>query len=73
MERIFMTRNKDFGALVFLEKESVGLILLKGSPSHIGLIHDELATVLEKYREDELKGCFCVVEPGRYRVRRLNK
>jgi predicted nuclease of predicted toxin-antitoxin system len=72
MRRIFITRDKDFGALVFLEKESIGgVILLRGSPSQIDLIHNELATVLQNYTEGELKECFCVVEPGKHRVRRL--
>ena len=74
MKRIFITRDKDFGALVFLEKESTGgVILLRGSPSYIGLIHDEMATVLQNYTEGELKECFCIVEPRRHRVRRLKK
>lgn len=33
MERIFLTRDKDFGTLVFLERESSGgVILLRGRP-----------------------------------------
>ena len=74
MERIFLTRDKDFGTLVFLERESSGgVILLRGRPSEIESIHSELAVVLQNYTEEELKRYFCVVEPGRRRLRKLKE
>ena len=51
MDRLFITRDKDFGMLVFLKKEKI----------------------LEKYTEKDLKTTFCVVEPHRYRIRRVDK
>ena len=59
MERIFVTRDKDFGTLVFFEEEaSCGVIFLRGKPQEIELIHSELAVVLENHTELELKKYF---------------
>lgn len=70
--RLLITRDKDFGALLFLEKEkSTGVILLRISPKTIQEVHTELKKLLHEHREDELKSSFCVVEPHRYRIRRL--
>ena len=51
MDRLFITRDKDFGMLVFLKKEKI----------------------LEKYTEKDLETAFCVVEPHRYLIRRVDK
>jgi len=72
MDRIFVTRDKDFGNLVFFEKEvSSGVILLRGKSSEIRFIHKELKTILISHTEEELKRSFCVVESGRHRIRKL--
>jgi len=34
-------------------------------------VHRELERFFEEHKEEELKGLFCVVEPGRHRIRRL--
>ncbi len=74
MSRLLISRDKDFGMLVFLNKELCpGVIYLKIIPSAINEIHNELLTILKKYTEKELKTSFCVVEPGRYRIRRIHK
>ena len=74
MERIFVTRDKDFGTLIFFEEEVAGgVIFLRGKPKEIELVHDELAVVLQKHTETEMNDCFCVVEPGRHRLRKLRK
>ena len=74
MERIFVTRDKDFGTLVFFEEEaSGGVIFLKGKPKEIELVHSELAVVLENYTEVEMNKHFCVVEPGRHRLRKITE
>jgi len=74
LERLFVTRDKDFGALVFLEKEaSGGVVFLRGKPTEIELIHSELVGVLQSHTEDEMKKYFCVVEPGRHRLRKLKR
>jgi len=74
MEHIFVTRDKDFGTLVFFEEEaSGGVIFLRGKPRQIELIHSELAVILENHSEVEMNKHFCVVEPGRQRLRKLKR
>lgn len=69
--RIFVTRDRDFGGLVFVNECQVGVIYLRILPTTVGSCHQELQRVLESYNEDELKEAFVVVEPGRHRFRRL--
>jgi predicted nuclease of predicted toxin-antitoxin system len=70
--RIFVTRDRDFGALVFVEGNRGGVIYLRMSPSTQGAVHNELMRVLTLYSEHELRDSFVVVEPGRHRIRRLS-
>jgi predicted nuclease of predicted toxin-antitoxin system len=69
--RIFVTRDKDFGALVFVERLGKGVILLRTSPSTLRAAHEELRRVLETYSEADLASAFVVVEPGQHRFRKL--
>ena len=70
--RIMLTRDKGFGALVFLRPEkTLGVILVRGNPGMIEEVHRELECLLEEHKEEELRGLFCVVEPGRHRIRHL--
>lgn len=69
--RIFLTRDRDFGALVFVQGGGAGVIYLRMSPSTQQAAHDELERVLTLYNEQELLSAFVVVEPGRHRLRRL--
>ena len=72
MKRLLVTRDKDFGSLVFLREElSTGVILLRITPKTVEDIHRELRRLFQEYSEYELKCLFCVVEPYRYRIRRL--
>lgn len=71
--RLLVTRDKDYGSLVFLEEMySSGVILLRMTPLSIEDVHKELHLLLQKYTEEELKHLFCVVEPHRFRIRHLN-
>jgi len=71
-DRVLLTRDKDFGALVFLgETESPGVILLRITPLTVDEVHREFRRLLEEHPEDDLKKLFCVVEPHRHRIRRL--
>jgi predicted nuclease of predicted toxin-antitoxin system len=71
---LFVTRDKDFGALVFLEDLfSTGVILLRITPQTLEDVHNELKRLLNEYPEDALNHLFCVVEPHRHRIRRLSK
>jgi len=70
--RLLVTRDKDYGSLVFLEEIcSSGVILLRMTPLSIDDVHKELRLFLQKYTEEELKYLFCVIEPHRFRIRHL--
>lgn len=72
LDRRFLTRDKDFGALVFLHKElSAGVILLRVAPTTVEEAHRELGRLLHEWNEEKLRDLFCVVEPHQYRIRRL--
>lgn len=72
MERLLITRDKDFGTLVYLERfEAVGVILLRMLPTNIDEVHSEFERLLHDHSAEELQNLFCVVEPQRYRKRRL--
>ncbi len=70
-DRVFVTRDRDFGGLVFVHDFGAGVVYLRMLLSNLQAVHQELKRVLELYSEDELKGAFVVVEPGRHRFRRL--
>jgi predicted nuclease of predicted toxin-antitoxin system len=69
--RIFVTRDRDFGALVFIQGSGPGVIYLRILPSTQASVHAELERVLTLYSEQELQASFVVVEPGRHRIRKL--
>jgi len=69
--RIFVTRDRDFGGLVFVKGLGAGVVYLRILPSTQNVVHQELARVLRSYSEDELMRAFIVVEPGRHRFRKL--
>ena len=70
--RIFVTRDRDFGALVFVQGKGPGVIYLRVLPSTQGAVHAELARVLTLYSEQELAASFIVIEPNRHRIRKLS-
>ena len=69
--RLFITRDRDYGNLVFAQHLGGGVIYLRVLPSNIDEVHAELKKVLETYSEDELKNSFIVVEKFRHRIRRI--
>lgn len=69
--RIFVTRDRDFGRLVFVQALGIGVIYLRLLPSTQEAVHTELQRILEPYSETELRAAFVVVEPGRHRFRKL--
>jgi predicted nuclease of predicted toxin-antitoxin system len=69
--RVFVTRDKDFGNLVFVKALGAGVIYLRVLPSTQNVVHSELERVLETYTEQELAKSFIVIEPGGYRIRWL--
>lgn len=70
--RLFLTRDKGFGALVFLRSEAAsGVILLRVTPLTVEEVHHELLRLFKEHEEEDLRRLFCVVEPHRHRIRRL--
>ena len=70
--RLFVTRDRDYGNLVFVKSAGTGVIYLRMLPSDQAAVHRELERVLTSYTEDELSHAFVVVEPDRHRYRRLS-
>jgi predicted nuclease of predicted toxin-antitoxin system len=68
--RIFVTRDRDFGGLVFVLGSGAGVIYLRTLPPTQNAVHAELERILTLYDEQELQGSFVVIEPGRHRIRR---
>ena len=68
--RIFVTRDRDFGRLVFAQNMGAGIIYLRMTPATANAVHQELDRVTTTYAEDELMQVFLVVEPARHRLRR---
>jgi len=69
--RIFITRDRDFGGLVFVKKLGAGVLYLRILPSTERSVHRELERVLSQYTVDALKKAFVVIEPGGHRFRHL--
>ncbi len=69
--RIFITRDRDFGNLVFVQQLGAGVIYLRMLPSSMNSVHNELEKVLKNYSEEELSNAFVVVELRGHRIRRM--
>jgi len=69
-QRILVTRDKGFGALVFLSRqETYGVILLRMEPTTIDAVHRELEKFLKMHAQMDLRNRFVVIEPSRHRIR----
>lgn len=71
--RIFVTRDRDFGGLVFVRGEGPGVLYLRVTPATVNAVPEALWIVLERYEENDLRKAFVVVEPGRHRYRPFSK
>jgi predicted nuclease of predicted toxin-antitoxin system len=69
--RLLVTRDRDFGGLVFVRQLGAGVLYLRILPTTVHSVHAVLQQVLALHSELELKSSFVVIEPGSYRVRRL--
>jgi len=69
--RIFITRDRDYGNLVFVHGSGDGVIYLRMLPSTMQDVHTEVMKVLETYGEAELAKAFVVVERNRHRIRKV--
>ena len=70
-KRIFITRDRDFGSLVFVKELGAGVMYLRLLPSTVESVHKEIERVLKAYSEEVLFKAFVVVEPERHRIRRF--
>lgn len=70
LNRILVTRDRDYGNLVFVRALGTGVIYLRILPTTIKTVHTELARTLQTYSEEELAGAFVVVEPDGHRFRK---
>lgn len=62
--RILVTRDRDYGTLVFVKSLGAGVIYLRVLPSTQEAVHGQLAAVLREHLPEELGKAFVVVEPG---------
>jgi len=70
-KRILVTRDKGFGALVFVSGiNNEGVILLRVDPGTTELVHRELTLFFKKHSDLDFHNCFCVIEPYRHRIRK---
>ena len=69
--RILITRDRDYGNLVFVQSLGAGVIYLRILPSNVSAVHTELMRVIEKYSAAELSNAFVVVEANGHRFRRI--
>ena len=69
--RLFVTRDRDFGGLVFVNALGAGVLYLRILPSTQNAVHREWERVLTIYPEEELRKAFVVIEPGGHRFRKL--
>ena len=71
LNRIFVTRDRDYGDLVFVKGIKSGVLYLRVVPAEIDKVHSELERVLMLYDDADLKSAVVVVEAGRHRFRTL--
>jgi len=71
LNRIFVTRDRDYGNLVFVKGIKSGVLYLRILPWNINQVHAEFERVLGLYDEQELKSAFVVIEADKHRFRRI--
>ena len=71
LDRVFVTRDRDFGGLIFVQRLESGVIYLRMTPATVESTHAELERVLGLYDQTELGDSFVVIEPGRHRIRQV--
>ena len=72
LDRVLVTRDKGFGALLFQGmQQSGGTILLRTDPKTIDLVHGELARFLQEHPDLDWPDFFVTIEPFRHRLRRI--
>ena len=69
--RLFVTRDRDFGSLVFVRALGAGVLYLRSLAKAHNAVHGELARVLNTYSQDELTRAFVVIEADGHRFRKI--
>jgi predicted nuclease of predicted toxin-antitoxin system len=69
--RLFVTRDRDFGSLVFVKGLGAGVLYLRTFAFAQKAVHNQLERVLNTYSQHELANAFVVVEADGHRFRRL--
>ncbi|MGK7927768.1 MAG: DUF5615 family PIN-like protein [Spirulina sp.] len=72
LKRILVTRDRDYGNLVFVRAMGTGVIYLRIFPTTVKTVHNELTRVLEIYSEEELARAFVVLDNNGHRFRNLS-
>jgi len=67
--RVLVTRDRDYGNLVFVRAIGTGVIYLRILPTTVNAVHNELTRIFQTYSEMELAGAFVVVEADGHRFR----
>jgi len=70
--RILVTRDRDYGNLVFVQMIHSGVLYLRFESSPINAVHQQLATVLQQYSENALMRSFVVISARGHRIRRIS-
>ena len=70
-DRILITRDRDYGNLVFVKSMGAGVIYLRVLPSNLDAVHKELIRVLNTYSEQVLSKAFVVVKFNGHKRRQL--
>jgi predicted nuclease of predicted toxin-antitoxin system len=68
--RVLVTRDRDFGALVFVRRLGAGVLYLRMTPGAETAVHEELGRVLAMYNEEVLKHALVVITADGHRFRR---
>lgn len=70
---VLVTRDKDFGALVFLKHiNNYGVIFLRCDPITIDNVHNEFKRFLKAHKDMSFQNSFIVMESNRHRIRFLH-
>lgn len=72
LSRILITRDKDFGSLVFLSMlPTYGVIFLRMKPDSIHDVHKTLLRFLSSHLHPKIAEHFVTIERDKYRVRNI--
>ena len=69
--RLFVTRDRDFGRIVFLNRKRAGILYLRIVPESQHAVHEVLQDVIKTNDEAVLAQAFVAITPSGYRIRTL--